>query len=70
MVRLYRALHYWVLPGAISFGFLGVSLGDVSSFLKGPEFRQFVAQVVTQLAVGVSDAIVDTFVLATFGAFQ
>ena len=42
---------------------LGIGLQDVWNYMRGMEFRGFLAEVVTQLASGVADA----FIRSAFG---
>lgn len=70
MMRMYRALERVLVPGAMTLAILGVSLNDVSSYVKGLEFRALMAQVLAQVASGVTDAVIQTFVYASFGVLQ
>lgn len=70
LMKVYRAIERTVLPGAVTFAFLGVSLSDVSSYVKGVEFRSLMAQVVAQVSAGVADAVLQTLILASFGVLE
>jgi hypothetical protein len=69
MKRMYY-LAQRLVPIAVTLSILGVDFGDVKDFFMGAEFRALLAQILTQVTSGVADAVVETVVLASFGAVQ
>jgi len=65
-----RTAAYRLLPLAATLPILGIDLGEIGGFLKGMQFRQFLAQLLTQVSTGIVDGVILTLVEASFGVLE
>jgi len=60
-IKLYSFTAPLALP------LLGIGLGDVWDYMRGMEFRVFLAEIVTQVVSGVADAFIISAVSGFYG---
>ena len=61
--KLWNALKVAMPLSLITFGF---SFSQIPEFLGSTEVRALLAQVITQIAIGVTDALIDLAIMSVF----
>ncbi len=61
--KIWNALRVATPLSLITFGF---SFSQIPEFLGSTEIRALLAQVITQIAVGVTDALIDLAIMSAF----
>ena len=65
MRLIQRFLHHPAWSGAVTFGFLGISISEIGEYVRGLEFRSFAAEILIQLTQGVVDATIIALILSS-----